>query len=164
MSELAVRMTGDEAHLVSSILNVIGKSRESAQEFDRVAAASETASKSAREAAREQARLGNEGKRLAQNLKKENENLSEAYDRQTKALHEAHTQGKIDADQLKLSLTQLEKKYEDQAAANRQASLESSKAWQQQKADVRDGIAVINRLEKETESLEDHYVRLRRQI
>jgi hypothetical protein len=164
MAELSVRMTGDEAELVSKLLTVIQKNREVKTEMEQTQVASAEAAKAVREAARQQAALANEGRRIAEGLQKQNESLAESYDRQAKVLHAAHTEGKIDAEQLKKALGQLETQFENQASANRQAAREASEVWQTQQREAREGIAIVQRLERSSESLESKYAKLKQSV
>lgn len=164
MSELSIKITGEEADLISRLVNVVRHVKQSDEAFAASASTSEKAASAAREAARQQATLANEGKRIADNLRKQNENLTDSYERQSKALHLAHEKNRIDADQLKTALAQLEKQHEEQAEANRRAAVEASEAWQTQQREVREGIAVIDRLTAKNKTVEQQHIELKAKI
>lgn len=175
MSELAIKMTSDDQQLAAAVQRLDGGIKLVEASFDRAAVSSHKAATAASQSVQAQNRLVSEGKRIAESLIRQNENLSESWERQRNAINEAHKDGKLSAEQHGRALELLEQKISDLAAeqrakaraaveageAEKRAALESSAAYQKQQSEIREGVALTQRLDDKHKSLIDRYRELR---
>ena len=171
MTQLRVVMTGDEQQLFQALQKVIAQSDKTDESFKRTEKTSNAAEQAAIRAAKEQAKSAREGARLADDLNKQNETLTDSYQRRKAAIEAAGAAGLKSESDVKRAVDQLKLSVQQEAAAAKQAeqvrteaARKGTAAYKVQQEEIRKGVTKVRQLAAENRTLEDQYTQLKSSI
>jgi hypothetical protein len=155
--KLTITIDGDEAKAHAAYINLTKDQKDLVAEIGKMGIAAEAAADKSIKAAQAESNERKIQIRMADALVKQNETLTQAYDRQKASLDAALSAGKISSEQYKQTLDSLQKKVHEGSVEFQQASREKQEQVKLENAILADQLKVAENIVRKTQSVTDKF-------